>query len=251
MLNSYMVLKPSVQGLYISPKASLWSTPRNAECLNVNFHVRWNHSNTSIAMRKTFKKLYEQKDLVRNTKDQYGVVCDTIWKQSYQRLIVKDGVENLPELYLDFFDIKASKKIADSKNQYSVKISSTVPYQQTWLTSSSLINEMPILSTKDCKTLYSDRMPKASNSITKLLDRGMKSPNWVPSAPDRMPKASNWQATLPNLYVKNFEVKSNRKNIAKLLKRSDASNSKGDRSVVNNALENYSKRVKIKTLNES
>ena len=110
---------------------------------------------------------------------------------------------------------------------------------------------MPILSTKDCKTLYSDRMPKASNSITKLLDRGMKSPNWVPEAPDRMPKASNWQATLPNLYVKNFEVKSNRKNIAKLLKRSDASNSKGDRSVVNNALENYSKRVKIKTLNES
>ena len=96
---------------------------------------------------------------------------------------------------------------------------------------------MPILSTKDCKTLYSDRMPKASNSITSLLDRGMKSPNW--------------QATLPNLYVKNFEVKSNRKNIAKLLKRSDASNSKGDRSVVNNALENYSKRVKIKTLNES
>ena len=96
---------------------------------------------------------------------------------------------------------------------------------------------MPILSTKDCKTLYSDRMPKASNSITKLLDRGMESPNW--------------QATLPNLYVKNFEVKSNRKNIAKLLKRSDASNSKGDRSVVNNALENYSKRVKIKTLNES
>ena len=237
MLNSYMVLKPSVQGLYISPKASLWSTPRNAECLNVNFHVRWNHSNTSIAMRKTFKKLYEQKDLVRNTKDQYGVVCDTIWKQSYQRLIVKDGVENLPELYRDFFDIKASKKIADSKNQYSVKISSTVPYQQTWLTSSSLINEMPILSTKDCKTLYSDRMPKASNSITKLLDRGMKSPNR--------------QATLLNLYVKNFEVKSNRKNIAKLLKRSDASNSKGDRSVVNNALENYSKRVKIKTLNES
>ena len=51
--------------------------------------------------------------------------------------------------------------------------------------------------------------------------------------------------------LKIFEVKSNRKNIAKLLKRSDASNSKGDRSVVNNALENYSKRVKIKTLNES
>ena len=219
MLNSYMALK-----------ASLRSAPRNAKRLNVNFHIRWNHSSTSNDMRKTFKKLYEQTDLVRNTKDQYGVVCDTIWKQSYQRLLVKDGVANLPEnlrfpnkhslfeLYLDFFDIKASKKITDSKNQYSVKISSTVPYQQTWLTSSSLINEIP---------------------------------NWVAKLPDRVLKAPNWQAALPNLYVKNFEVKSNRKNIAKLLKRSDASNSKGDRSVVNTALENYSKRVKIKTLNES
>ena len=219
MLNSYMALK-----------ASLRSAPRNAKRLNVNFHIRWNHSSTSNDMRKTFKKLYEQTDLVRNTKDQYGVVCDTIWKQSYQRLLVKDGVANLPEnlrfpnkhslfeLYLDFFDIKASKNITDSKNQYSVKISSTVPYQQTWLTSSSLINEIP---------------------------------NWVAKLPDRVLKAPNWQAALPNLYVKNFEVKSNRKNIAKLLNRNDASNSKGDRSVVNTALENYSKRVKIKTLNES
>jgi len=32
----------------------------------------------STVMRKTFKKLYEQKDLVRNTKDQYGAVCDNI-----------------------------------------------------------------------------------------------------------------------------------------------------------------------------
>ena len=40
-------------------------------------------------IRKTFKKLYEQKDLVRNTKDQYGVICDDIWKKSYRRLILK------------------------------------------------------------------------------------------------------------------------------------------------------------------
>ena len=149
MLNSYMALK-----------ASLRSAPRNAKRLNVNFHIRWNHSSTSNDMRKTFKKLYEQTDLVRNTKDQYGVVCDTIWKQSYQRLLVKDGVANLPELYLDFFDIKASKKITDSKNQYSVKISSTVPYQQTWLTSSSLINEIP-------------------NWVAKLPDRVLKAPNYT------------------------------------------------------------------------
>ena len=32
----------------------------------------------STTGRKTFKKLYEQKDLVRNTKDQYGAVCETI-----------------------------------------------------------------------------------------------------------------------------------------------------------------------------
>ena len=40
-------------------------------------------------IRKTFKKLYEQKDLVRNTKDQYGMICDDIWKKSYRRLILK------------------------------------------------------------------------------------------------------------------------------------------------------------------
>jgi hypothetical protein len=33
---------------------------------------------SSSSIRKTFKKLYEQKDLVRNNKDQYGVICDNI-----------------------------------------------------------------------------------------------------------------------------------------------------------------------------
>ena len=37
----------------------------------------YSHSGSTV-IRKTFKKLYEQKDLVRNTKDQYGAVCDNI-----------------------------------------------------------------------------------------------------------------------------------------------------------------------------
>ena len=35
-------------------------------------------ASSSSSIRKTFKKLYEQKDLVRNNKDQYGVICDNI-----------------------------------------------------------------------------------------------------------------------------------------------------------------------------
>ena len=42
------------------------------------FSTLTNRCNSTNAVRKTFKKLYEQKDLVRNSKDQYGVVCDSI-----------------------------------------------------------------------------------------------------------------------------------------------------------------------------
>jgi len=51
--------------------------------------------------------------------------------------------------------------------------------------------------------------------------------------------------------VTRYEVKSKRKSNAKLLPRDDTSNSTEGRSVVNTALDQYSKRVKIKTLNES
>ena len=43
-----------------------------------HFSTLTNRCNSTNAVRKTFKKLYEQKDLVRNSKDQYGVVCDSI-----------------------------------------------------------------------------------------------------------------------------------------------------------------------------
>ena len=58
------------------------------------------------------------------------------------------------------------------------------------------------------------------------------------------------QGTLPNIFIKNIEIKSSRINTAKLLRRDDTSNLSEGRSVVNTALENYSKRMKIKTLAE-
>ena len=51
-----------------------------------------------------------------------------------------------------------------------------------------------------------------------------------------------------DLFVKNIEIKSNRKNTTTLLRRDDASTEPEGRSVVNIALEKYSKRTKIKTL---
>jgi len=70
---------------------------------------------------------------------------------------------------------------------------------------------------------------------------------------------SNWLMTLssdqeiesPNdFFIKNIEIKSNRINTAKLLRRDDTSTLSEGRSVVNTALETYSKRVKVKTLAE-
>ena len=129
-------------------------------------------ASSSSSIRKTFKKLYEQKDLVRNNKDQYGVICDNIWQQSYQRLSLtkiskatpsgdpkgslntscsepkvplvprmghsaltpsKEYVIDAQSLHLDFFDIKCSKKNPNSKNRYTNQILSTTCYEQNWL----------------------------------------------------------------------------------------------------------------------
>ena len=51
-----------------------------------------------------------------------------------------------------------------------------------------------------------------------------------------------------DLFIKNIEIKSNRKTTTKILRRDDTSIVSEGRSVVNIALEKYSKRVKIKTL---
>ena len=45
--------------------------------------------------------------------------------------------------------------------------------------------------------------------------------------------------------IKNIQIKATRKNTAKMLQHQDTSNLKEGRSVVNIALEKYSKRVKI------
>ena len=105
-------------------------------------------------IRKTFKKLYEQKDLVRNTKDQYGVICDDIWKKSYRRLILKVSESApygspkealLPRMghsegktkdfsqtnTLDFFDIKPTKKLIQPKNRQYIEIKSTTSYDKS------------------------------------------------------------------------------------------------------------------------
>ena len=180
-------------------------------------------SNSTNPVRKTFKKLYEQKDLVRNSKDQYGVVCDNIWKESYQRLTLTNlgAYKTSTTKHFDFFDTKRNKKIHDSKNRQILQIKSTTSYQQNWLTGTSI-------SIKDFMSTNST--PLVSNSSTKYLDR---------------------VGTLPNSLLQKIQVTSTRKNNAKLLRRDDTSNgTRSGRSVVNIAVEKYSKRIKMKTLNE-
>lgn len=200
---------------------------------------RYAHGQSS-AVRKTFKKLYEQKDLVRNTKDQYGAICDNIWKQSHQRLIFKVptelrdaqrlkceafGTESLKKsslgdnstithlTCLDFFDVKHSKKLNNSNHRYSIRDISKTSYQKNWI-------------------------PEMTNQTAQLS-------NWL------MTLSSDQEIESPNdFFIKNIEIKSNRINTAKLLRRDDTSTLSEGRSVVNTALETYSKRVKVKTLAE-
>ena len=192
-----------------------------------HFSTLTNRCNSTNAVRKTFKKLYEQKDLVRNSKDQYGVVCDSIWKESHQRLTLTNLVDptknNFEKLcfpwcpvvgtpnklcLFDFFDTKRNKKMQDSKNRHIIQIQSTTSYQENWLT---------VLKTQNPFGISESSAPLGST----------------------------------NFILKDIQIKSNRKNTSKLLQRDDTSNAtRSDRSVVNTALEKYSKRIKIKTLNE-
>ena len=91
------------------------------------------------------------------------------------------------------------------------------------------------------------QLPSFAHDIPKIINDNKNSG-------DRVAQLSNWglrPRSPEGNSVKNLEVKSIRKNTAKLLQRDDTSNSTEGRSVVNIALENYSKRVKMKTLNES
>jgi hypothetical protein len=98
------------------------------------------HSHLQASPRKTFKKLYEQKHLVRNTKDQYSAVCDKVWQKSHQRLKIQlDGAmsNSIPltecstqsegtksktafgkSTTFDFFDLYPVKKTPSSNNRY-------------------------------------------------------------------------------------------------------------------------------------
>ena len=201
------------------------------------FSTLTNRCNSTNAVRKTFKKLYEQKDLVRNSKDQYGVVCDSIWKESHQRLTLTNLVDptknNFEKLcfpwypvvgtpnklcLFDFFDTKRNKKMQDSKNRHIIQIQSTTSYQENWLT------------VLEVKTKYFSQI---------------KTQNPFGISESSAPLGST------NFILKDIQIKSNRKNTSKLLQRDDTSNAtRSDRSVVNTALEKYSKRIKIKTLNE-
>ena len=201
------------------------------------FSTLTNRCNSTNAVRKTFKKLYEQKDLVRNSKDQYGVVCDSIWKESHQRLTLTNLVDptknNFEKLcfpwypvvgtpnklcLFDFFDTKRNKKMQDSKNRHIIQIQSTTSYQENWLT------------VLEGKTKYFSQI---------------KTQNPFGISESSAPLGST------NFILKDIQIKSNRKNTSKLLQRDDTSNAtRSDRSVVNTALEKYSKRIKIKTLNE-
>ena len=78
----------------------------------------------STSQRKTFKKLYEQKDLVRNTKDQYAHACENIWKNSQQRLLGNPSLSSdgssLPIVAtFDFFDINSGKVLSAFNGRYN------------------------------------------------------------------------------------------------------------------------------------
>ena len=208
-----------------------------------------NRCNSTNAVRKTFKKLYEQKDLVRNSKDQYGVVCDSIWKESHQRLTLTNLVDptknNFEKLcfpwcpvvgtpnklcLFDFFDTKRNKKMQDSKNRHIIQIQSTTSYQENWKASLSEQTKFVWLTVLEGKTKYFSQI---------------KTQNPFGISESSAPLGST------NFILKDIQIKSNRKNTSKLLQRDDTSNAtRSDRSVVNTALEKYSKRIKIKTLNE-
>ena len=120
---------------------------------------------------------------------------------------------------VDFFDIKPSKKVNDSKNRYNIQTNLKMSYQQSWETPSNFVNDIAELASG------SHSEPQAS----------------VPP--------TGHQVKLDKVY-RNLEVKSKRKNTAKLLQQENTTSSNEGRSVVNIALENYYKRIKIKTLNE-
>jgi hypothetical protein len=205
------------------------------------FSTLTNRCNSTNAVRKTFKKLYEQKDLVRNSKDQYGVVCDSIWKESHQRLTLtnladptKNNFEKLcfpNKLCLfDFFDTKRNKKMQDSKNRHIIQIQSTTSYQENWTASLSEQTKFVWLTVLEGKTKYFSQIKTQTPFGISESSAPLGSTNFI---------------------LKDIQIKSNRKNTSKLLQRDDTSNAtRSDRSVVNTALEKYSKRIKIKTLNE-
>ena len=196
-------------------------------------------------VRKSFKKLYEQKDLVRNNKDQYGAICDNIWRQSYQRLTPTEQDSQTPRVSsIDFFDLNSNKKVMNSQNQKNIKITYITPYQHNWI---SLLSDWAGLSL----------LAKSSTPLNSLELRDSLEFPLVPhmghgthSVGQRHASDSTLQATT-NILIKNIEIKATRKNTAKMLQHQDTSNLKEGRSVVNIALEKYVKRVKMKTLKES
>ena len=112
---------------------------------------------------------------------------------------------------LDFFDVKHSKKLNNSNHRYNIRDISKTSYQKNWI-------------------------PEITNQTAQLS-------NWL------MTLSSDQEIESPNnFFIKNIEIKSNRINTAKLLRRDDTSTLSEGRSVVNTALETYSKRVKVKTL---
>jgi len=144
---------------------------------------------------------------------------------------------------LDFFDIKSSKKITNSKNRYNIKTYLVTSYALDINITATAVN------IKDSKSTFAHDIAKLTNDNKNSGDRVTQLPNW--GLCPRSPEGNSVKSLDLGKVCRDLEVKSIRKNTAKLLQRDDTSNSTEGRSVVNIALENYSKRVKMKTLNES
>ena len=134
--------------------------------------------------------------------------------------------------------ISNAVKNPNSKNRYTNQILSTTCYEQNWLleVANGVSNAMRSEAKPRGKTEYFSQTKASidSKDTNLLMTVGEQSSPTVPQSSD--------------LFIKNIEIKSNRKTTTKILRRDDTSIVSEGRSVVNIALEKYSKRVKIKTL---
>jgi len=183
-------------------------------------HGLWSRSfNTN--QRKTFKKLYEQKELVRNTKDQISAESTKIWENSHQRCKVKSVVGDHT---FDFFDVNPGKVLPTFAGRFPVNSTT----------------ELTQVGVKDVRldimenTFHEGKANKIEIEDSNQTTRSVSSPTTL----------------MPNfIKINQVKLRINRKNTVKITNVSRFGNDT-ERSVVNVASDKFHQHIKIKTLVE-